>query len=253
MNLCTAGACATPCPTGACPAKFRCEAGACVPEGLLLYWNLDEADGAATATDTSGHGYHGTFTGAVGQPVAATDATPGLQFPNPRSRAFTMANSHAIQLAPMPPALKRVNDLTISIHLRATMIDSADQSALVSLGDSIGLHLGPQDLNLFKHVAGPEFVNLTVVTATVLDGKWHHVVAVIGTDGMRIFFDGEDKGNNPDGRPVIYILGTDLWVGRHGAGRVDVNFGGNIDDVRIYDRVLSAQEIAELSRGAHAP
>ncbi len=253
-NLCTAGACPVLCPAGTCPQKYRCETGACVPDGLLLYWNLDETSPTATiANDSSGHGYHGTFTGAAGFPVASADVAPGLQFFNPSSRAFTMADRHAIQLAPMPPAIKRVNDITVSAFYRGTAPDSGGQSAVISLGDSIGLHVGPQQINLFKHVAGPEFVNLFVVGSPILDGQWHHVAGVVGTGGMRLFFDGQKQSSNLDGRPVIYIRGTDLWVGRHGSDLLDVDFGGNIDDVRIFDRALSDQEIADLSRGSHAP
>ena len=82
-----------------------------------------------------------------------------------------------------------------------------------------------------------------------LDGNWHHLAGVISSAGMRLYFDGAVIATNPDGSNLVYPLGTDLFVGQHGNGVSGFNFDGNIDDVRIYDRVLSDTEIAQLAQG----
>jgi hypothetical protein len=66
---------------------------------------------------------------------------------------------------------------------------------------------------------------------------------------MRLYFDGAVIATNPDGSNLVYPLGTDLFVGQHGNGVSGFNFDGNIDDVRIYGRVLSDTEIAQLAQG----
>jgi hypothetical protein len=48
-------------------------------------------------------------------------------------------------------------------------------------------------------------------------------------------------------------LGTDLWVGRHGNGSANFDFQGNVDEVRIYARVLTVAEIQGLAQGVHVP
>ena len=48
---------------------------------------------------------------------------------------------------------------------------------------------------------------------------------------------------------MIYDQGPDLYVGRHGTDDPDWDFGGNIDDVRIYTRALPPAEVAALAGG----
>jgi hypothetical protein len=53
---------------------------------------------------------------------------------------------------------------------------------------------------------------------------------------------------------LVYTgFGTDLWVGRHGNNSMNYDFQGNLDEVRIYSRVLSLQEIQALAQGTHVP
>jgi hypothetical protein len=80
-------------------------------------------------------------------------------------------------------------------------------------------------------------------TASVTDGKWHHVAAT-RQDGARValYVDGlvDGDGNSGSGvvsaNPNVYFCG--LPGGRH--------FKGWLDDVRLFDRVLSPSEIETL-------
>ena len=45
---------------------------------------------------------------------------------------------------------------------------------------------------------------------------------------------------------ISYTNGTNTIIGAHGDGSADFDFDGMVDDVRIYDRVLSQSEIDEL-------
>jgi len=83
----------------------------------------------------------------------------------------------------------------------------------------------------------------------VHDGKWHHVAAVVREaerpnlhDDVTLYKDGE--------KAAIHDIGLlDLWPIDTAEG-MDVHIGGGfkglIDDVRIYDRALSAEEIKAL-------
>jgi hypothetical protein len=48
---------------------------------------------------------------------------------------------------------------------------------------------------------------------------------------------------------IIYDLGTDLFVGRQATGEDQWDFGGNMDELRVYTRALSAAEVAVLAQG----
>ncbi len=94
--------------------------------------------------------------------------------------------------------------------------------------------------------------------AEVHDGQWHHAVAVLPEGGVMedvmFYLDGEPLdvfqiGNGTN--PFITTEGIDFNVGRSGP-RGDRHFTGLIDEVRIYSRVLSQDDIQELMETSFA-
>jgi Ca2+-binding RTX toxin-like protein len=71
---------------------------------------------------------------------------------------------------------------------------------------------------------------------------WYHVVAVLGSNHMAIYVNGSREGEKA--RPVFTDThATDLLIGNDlGSARLD----GLVDEVSIYNRALSAQEIAAI-------
>ncbi|MEA3225321.1 MAG: LamG domain-containing protein, partial [Planctomycetota bacterium] len=85
----------------------------------------------------------------------------------------------------------------------------------------------------------------------VNDGQWHHVVAVLPEGGLmedvQFYVDGEPGGTFQVGNgtnPFITIVGIDLNIGRSGP-RADRHFTGLIDEVRMYSRELTQDEIRQ--------
>jgi len=85
----------------------------------------------------------------------------------------------------------------------------------------------------------------------VNDGQWHHVAAVLPEGGLmedvQFYVDGEPGGTFQVGNgtnPFITAVGIDLNIGRSGP-RADRNFTGLIDEVRIYSRELSQDEVRQ--------
>jgi hypothetical protein len=86
------------------------------------------------------------------------------------------------------------------------------------------------------------------------NGEWHHAVAQLPKDGVMkniiFYLDGKllpiyptiGNGDNP----FNTTEGIDFNIGRSGP-RGDRYFIGAIDDVRVYDRVLTADEIKQLA------
>jgi len=88
----------------------------------------------------------------------------------------------------------------------------------------------------------------TLVSRTELnDGRWHHVAASRSSSSgeMKVYVDGAPEGamSGPRGPRTapqrIAIGGLQTGVS---------NFVGDLDDVRIYARVLPAEEVASLAR-----
>jgi Concanavalin A-like lectin/glucanases superfamily len=216
---------------------------------LALYWKFDEESGTA-AIDSSGNNFNGTYVGVVGSPTPSTSIPP-ISFSDPYTRAFNLNNQQAVELASAPSILKPANNLTISVWYKATQTDTTG-SEIVSLGDIYILRLKSTFVEWTKYIASGntgKWVHCDAYT-NLLDGNWHHIAALTSPAGMSVYFDGVRQCDEPTlGQDIIYTKGNDLFVGRHGTQKPNFDFDGNIDEVRIYTRALSVDEIVSLALG----
>jgi len=90
----------------------------------------------------------------------------------------------------------------------------------------------------------------------VLDFQWHHVAvtvkenATVSYPDVIIYLDGEnDTISTTSDEPFNVIANYDVTIGQRYNRSVARFFAGVIDDVRIYDRVLTAEEIKQTMRG----
>jgi plastocyanin len=82
-----------------------------------------------------------------------------------------------------------------------------------------------------------------VVPPPAMDGRWHHLVVTFGPHGAsgRIYVDGSDRGESGIHLPAV---DADFEIGSVGGHFL----AGLLDEVRIYDRVLPADEIEAIYR-----
>ena len=254
--LCAAGSnmCAETCTTSAsCQPGYSCSSNACIASpGLVLFWRFEEG-GGASAADSSLSDLPGIYVGSFGVPSPSTVVPPAVTYSNTRSRFFTAANSQAVRLANFPAALKPAQTLTVSGWYRATSTDSGG-GEIVSGGNAYILRIrSASDGRMeFSRRGTNTFVQCFGTVASYLDGNWHHIAGVNDATGLRLYFDGVQRCFLPDTTPINYADGgPDFWVGRHGNQQTIYDFQGNIDEVRVYNRALSAAEIAQLAQGSN--
>jgi len=212
--------------------------------GLVAYWKLDDGVGNI-ATDATGN-YDGTLNGA-----SWTDGIIGgaLQFDG--SNDYVNCGT-----GPTPTT----EDLTLAWWMVdnygswCTILDKSAGSS--SRGYNILLRPSGEDSPLRFRIGGWQAYGgwggeCRVPQGAYSDGTWVHVACTYdsATDTATIYINGEvaengsynpkvgaashcDGVNNPD--EVLYI----------GGGQE--SFGGIVDDVRIYDRALSTDEINQL-------
>ncbi|MDA7865897.1 hypothetical protein N9C66_05885 [Akkermansiaceae bacterium] len=101
--------------------------------------------------------------------------------------------------------------------------------------------------------------DFTIGSTSINDGNWHHVASVYPEGGGELgtvihYVDGVAEapgGNGGSTQPVNTSVTADpVTVGRRNQGGLPGYFPGQLDDVRIYDRALSAPEVAQLSAAA---
>jgi hypothetical protein len=224
----------------------------------VLHWKLDEASGSL-AVDSSPNGLNGSYSGTIDMTdaslVAPTPSTmvPATTFADPFSRAFDGTGQQGILLTPMPAAMKPKNSITVAAWYRATRTDTMG-SEIINAGDSYILRLRPTLVELARFQptadAASNYVRCTGTPANFLDGNWHHLAGSVSPAGMQVYFDGVSVCTNTLGADLAYTSFDSFVVGHHARGRSDFDFEGNLDEVRVYGRVLSDTEIGALARGS---
>jgi hypothetical protein len=251
------GTCRASCTSSAdCKPGLACIASRCstIPN-LALLWRFEESTGAV-ATDSSGNGINGTYTGASGVPAPSSNvpSMPGPTYTNSLSRDFTLASRHAVRVT-MPALLRPTSIITISAWARVTGRGSVG-AEIISGGNAYILRFRPTFVEVAKKVdngaGADDWVTCTYDTNAV-DGRWHHVAGVISANSVKLYLDGTERCSVPESRPFNYeAVGPDLWVGRHGLNTsTSYDLGGNVDEVRIFSRALSTSEIAVLAAGGN--
>ena len=213
--------------------------------GLVAHYPLD-----GTAKDASGHGYDGkaigatptkdrfgrdrhayTFNGVDNEIVV--DPPPILS-----DKAMSVSVWARFDL-PEPASLW--NDVTNNAKLRDPIAGQDDGYSLRSWQLSLCLFDG-QDVALWHRLG--EFSSAWSKTR-VEAGKWYHIAAVWDGEEHHLYLNGVEEHSVKG----IFKASRDepLRIGAKGAANTKrAFFAGTIDELRIYDRALSADEIAAL-------
>lgn len=208
-----------------------------VANGLVGYWSFDGNDViGTTAYDRSGQGNNGTLTngplmarGRVGQALSFDGVSQSVEMSNVTSAARNVSMS----------AWFRTADYT------------ADRQVIVYNGNG-----GTNGYGVIINMEGESDGSLRVLYGGVAwfdtgvditDSSWHHVALSISSDGTpvkNVYLDGSLIYTN--GASVPGTPGTGTGIGNDHSGTNTPFFKGQIDEVRIYDRVLDAMEVKTL-------
>lgn len=203
----------------------------------LLYWRLGEASGT-TATDSSGNGRHGTYSGSPTMGVAGLltgDANTAVTFDGIDDEisfadttdltSFTVemwakTNNAAFQyLAARWSTTSASNQQIFSVNITG----AGKLSAVIRLGSTNAIFTG---------------------SATVNDNARHHLAVVFdnATDTLTLYVDGvSDGGGTASGN--LSTFDSPFTVGRRG-DTTSSRFIGTLDEVAYYATALSATRVA---------
>jgi hypothetical protein len=94
---------------------------------------------------------------------------------------------------------------------------------------------------------GESFLDLWSSKADFTDKTWHQVVVSWNADSVELYLDGRSAGSAPKPGVLPSGLGTTSpnYLGRSTDDSALALYG-EIDDLRVYDRVLSATQVAAL-------
>ncbi len=205
---------------------------------LISHWKFDEGSGAI-AYDSAGEN-DGTL---VNEPVWTIGKING---------ALDFSGNDAVNIAPSAGTDSPLNlyntDMSISVWVkfRGTGGTIVARSKPYYITYRLGINGNQAVINTYKQ--GPGHWNLSAERELDTD-TWYHLVGVFDRDGDvgRVYIDGSKEA---EGAMVTDPLSNDATT-KIGCRNdtSDYAFDGVIDDVRIYDRALSAEEVEQLYGG----
>lgn len=87
--------------------------------------------------------------------------------------------------------------------------------------------------------------------AGISTGLWYHGVVVLNEGTATLYANGVNKGSGSFNGMHTGATGEPEWFGTTGGTQGTQRWDGKMDNARIYNRALSADEVAELYRNPH--
>ncbi len=209
-----------------------------MPVGLVGWWSMNEGSGTSTTADSSGNGYGGTL---IASPTWTTDhlsvANKALSF-NGTTQYVTTTNLD-LNILTFAGWIKRGD--------KAATCGIATCDRLIGCNGSNGWAVYFQGNTSDKIEFGKVGVWERGSTATITDTAWHHIAVTYNGTTIYFYIDGlldstSTYADTFNSSSVTYSIGTII----NGYTQF---FNGSMDELRVYNRVLSPTEIWHIYRG----
>ena len=208
-----------------------------VTTGLLANWRCDEGTGTTTADAAAGHS--GSL---INGPTWVAPGRIGAGALN-----FAAANSQYVNVA-NATALNPAAGLTITAWLNA--VDWGGNRRILQKGNSDNEYRLLAENGALKF--HPNGVG-TLTTALPATNTWVHVAATWNGATMAIYVNGVLQASQA-ATGSITSTADPLAIGtKYGSTAAGDYFNGNLDEVRVYNRGLSAVEINSVLHAGDAP
>lgn len=218
--------------------------------GLVGHYKLNETAGT-TASDSSGAGNNGTVTGTTGWSTAVrgnghrfnyTNGDDYVTIPNSTTLQDVQEDDYSLSMwfkpASVPPGTGLANDAIYGLAMKNGMI--------------CGLGYTYEQKFRMAHPFSDGSILQAYSANTFGSGSFHHVVVVVkrATGNVALYVNGQlESSQSFTPNKEAFEQGTSTWklgIASPGSGTYKFAADGTLDDVRIYNRALTAQEIAQL-------
>jgi hypothetical protein len=206
-----------------------------INSGLVVWWKFDESSGT-TAADSSGNGKSGTLTNMT---------APGCWTVGKLNNALTFdgTNDHVVN-----SSIGSLGACSVSMWVKKNGAPAGNQRAFdLAQASAWGINAFATgtsgNASLDNNGGCVEELDSTV---NVCDNAWHHIVVTrtgSAPSTFKMYVDGVLKVTSSHASNTAPTL-TRLFVASTSDN--NGNFAGQIDDVRVYDRALSADDVTAL-------
>jgi hypothetical protein len=203
---------------------------------LVGWWRLDEGSGTIVY-DSSSYGRDGSF---QGDPQWAAGKIGGaLEFDG---------DDHVVV-----PDVADINPESITMATWVCFNDVSGRQDFVSRNDDYAFSLGgnPMDGKIWAIITtAGDWLDVGGETLIELE-RWYHVALTYDADTtmLTLYLDGEKDGEGSAPTGMEHRLGGSLTIGTYQARYLE----GRLDEIKIWDEALSADEIQFAMRGEGYP
>jgi hypothetical protein len=203
-----------------------------VVDHLVAWWAFEEDDDSF-APDSSSCGFTGLKSGF--------QSTAGV-----KGKGF-LCEGGAVSLAPDRLFFPRTG-LTVELWFKTDTPDQSDHWLLNTIGSAdTGYRLGLVGGKIAFQIPLADWSHLLACPEPAPLGRWVHVAATFDNRAMRVYVDGEEKASLARDATIIPSTGT-VCLGNYVAGNTTAAFHGVLDEVKIWDRALTAEEVRQRAR-----
>ena len=218
---------------------------------LVGWWRLDETSGT-TAADSSGNGNDGTMINALN---AGTDSVTGAI-----NTALNFDGAGTDQAVIIPdPFPSSPEEITLSLWIKSPDYDNGDgafntfAAQIKDSGDNSTFTFSYNEAanELRFAVRNTSDVSVSTAVNVTATDTWTHFVGTYDGSNVKLYMDGVEVDSLPQTGAIFdsnnaFAIGGKWQYGTYPAGNLYHDGEHDIDDVRIYDRVLSTTEITQL-------
>ena len=209
-----------------------------LPKGLVLFFNFNEADNGGVIIDRSGQRNNGRATGLRW----TTGKQGGCYEFSPANSYIHVANNMSLN----------ANRATFAAWFKAAKADAIWRRILDKRTYTLCIAGDSQDgSNKGKLAVGLNGRFWCLSDSAVADGKWHHGAATYDGANLKLYVDGQLQKQVVPMPGAIAPNANDLTIGMNrsnpSAQENGQSFDGMIDEVMIFNRALSAEEIKTVA------
>jgi hypothetical protein len=211
---------------------------------LVGHWTFDEGSGT-TAYDSSGNGYNGTISGGAAYTTGRI-STGALSFDGVDD-FVTVAHNSALALAN--------SEYTVAYWFKreSNTVAGTVFQALGNETKGFGNYTHSNNNMYLVHGSGTpnSYGNSNSAFTYVEPAEWHHVAQVYNKDGATIYLyvDGTPYAYPASGPLVDSGMNMLFGASYGGLGNVANFLTGAMDDVQIYNQMLSTSQVATVMGG----
>lgn len=215
--------------------------GGATSEGLVGYWDMDDNNvNGTTVYDKSGQGNNATLGDGSTPTTYPSSAVGKLR----EARSFDGGDYMAVTSGDLTKFEAGTLDFTISVWVKQTSYSTQVIAAQMDANDDGWRFLSPSTNG--RITCSVDAIDIASDTGVMSDAEWHLATCVIDRDGNgQMYIDGVASGSAVAiNSEVMSITSNVVRIGRSPYDSVWY-WNGSIDEVKIYNRALSATEVLQ--------